>query len=123
MAMPPQRDQQPSPEPSAAQDVVEIRTTFATRAAAEDCAARLVADRVAACVQIDGPLQSTYRWEAAVQTATEYRCTCKTTRERMQDCSAAITRLHDYQTPEILVAVVSASPVYAAWVRSNVAQP
>jgi uncharacterized protein involved in tolerance to divalent cations len=41
----------------------------------------------------------------------------------MQDCSAAIARIHDYQTPEILVAVVSASPAYAAWVRSNVAQP
>ena len=121
MAMPLPTGQPPSHEPPDAEAIVEIRTTFSTRTAAETCAARLVADRVAACVQVDGPVQSTYRWKTAVETATEYRCTCKTTWERVQDCSDAIARIHDYETPEIIVAVVSAATAYAAWVRSSVA--
>lgn len=113
--------QQPGLARAETSTVVEIRTTFASREAAQACAARLVADRVAACVQVDGPLQSTYRWQAAVEQATEYRCTCKTTPARMQDCTEAIARIHDYETPEILVATVSASAAYAEWVQSSVA--
>ena len=59
--------------------IVEIRTTFASRGAAEACSARLVAERLAACVQIDGPLRSTYAWNGAIESAEEWRCTCKTT--------------------------------------------
>jgi uncharacterized protein involved in tolerance to divalent cations len=29
--------------------------------------------------------------------------------------------MHAYETPEILVSAVAASPAYAAWVRSSVA--
>jgi len=103
-------------------DLVEIRTTFASRAAAEACAARLVADRVAACVQIDGPLTSVYRWQGRVETAQEWRCTCKTTSSRAGACRATILGLHDYQTPEILEAPATAAPAYAAWVRTSVAE-
>jgi periplasmic divalent cation tolerance protein len=102
-------------------EVTEIRTTFPTREAAEACAAALVSDRVAACVQVDGPVQSTYRWQEAIERAAEYRCTCKTSPERANDCVAVIGRVHGYQTPEILVSAVAASPAYAAWVRSCVA--
>lgn len=100
--------------------LTEIRTTFATREAAEACAAALVAERVAACVQIDGPVQSTYRWRGAVEQAVEFRCTCKTAPERANNCVESIVRIHGYETPEILVSAVAASPAYAAWVRSSV---
>lgn len=102
-------------------ELTEIRTTFPTREAAEACAAALVADRVAACVQIDGPVQSTYRWQGGIERAAEFRCTCKTAPERANDCVAAIVRMHGYETPEIIVSSVVASPAYAAWVRSCVA--
>lgn len=100
--------------------LVEIRTTFGRRADADACAARLVEQRLAACVQIDGPVQSTYRWQAAVEMAEEFRCTCKTTRERSQACMDALVREHPYQTPEVICAEVTASPAYAAWVRASV---
>lgn len=103
--------------------IVEIRTTFGTRPQAVACAERLVAGRVAACVQIDGPVLSTYRWQAAVETAEEWRCTCKTTRGRRDACVAAIVHGHPYKTPQVTVVPVEATAAYAAWVRESVELP
>lgn len=100
--------------------IAEIRTTFASREAAEACARRLVTARVAACVQIDGPIRSVYRWQGVPETADEWRCTCKTTVGREADCLRAIAAGHDYETPELIVARVSASQAYAGWVRQSV---
>ena len=36
-------------------------------------------ERLAACVQVVGPIRSTYRWEGRVETATEWLCLAKTT--------------------------------------------
>ena len=101
--------------------IVEIRTTFAVRSEAETCAALLVDRRLAACVQVEGPVQSTYRWQGAIERAEEFRCTVKTTAVRAAACIDAIRRGHPYQNPELLVAEVAAGPAYAAWVRESVA--
>ncbi len=101
--------------------IVEIRTTFGTRSDAEACATRLVEQRLAACVQVEGPVQSTYWWKSAVERAEEFRCTCKTTPERSQACIEVLTRDHAYQTPEVICAEVTASTAYADWVRASVA--
>ena len=100
--------------------VVEIRTTFTDRNAAESLASRLVGDRLAACVQIDGPVASTYRWHDTVETAVEWRCTCKTTVGVAAACRTAIAAGHPYEVPEIVESRVIVSGAYAAWVRASV---
>lgn len=100
--------------------IVEVRTTFGSRQEAVSCAERLVAGRLAACVQIDGPVLSTYRWQAAVETAEEWRCTCKTTPGRRAACVEAIATAHPYETPQVTVATIDATAAYAAWVRESV---
>lgn len=102
--------------------LVEIRTTFPTREAAMLLAQRLVGGRLAACVQVDGPVASTYAWQGQMETATEWRCSCKTTAARSVACAAAIREGHPYQTPEIVTAAVTASEAYAAWVRESVSE-
>jgi len=102
--------------------IVELRTTFARREEAEACAERLVSLRLAACVQIEGPVRSTYRWQGAVDRADEFRCTCKTTPALADACAAAILQEHPYQTPELLRGVVTATIDYAAWVRASVGE-
>jgi periplasmic divalent cation tolerance protein len=99
---------------------VEIHTTFESRQEAAACAERLVAGRLAACVQLDGPVTSTYRWQAAVETAEEWRCSCKTTLGRRDACIEAILAGHPYQTPQLTVVPVAATAAYAAWVRDSV---
>jgi len=104
-------------------ELVEIRTTFGSRDAAAACGRRLVAARLAACVQLEGPIVSTYRWRDAIETADEWRCTCKTTAARREACVAAILAGHEYQTPQVTVVPVAATPAYAAWVRESVEEP
>lgn len=106
--------------PPRERSIVEIRTTVGDRAAAESLAARLVGEKLAACVQIDGPVTSTYRWRGAVETAAEWRCTCKTTPGRAAACREAIRALHSYELPEIVETAVEGAEAYAAWVRESV---
>lgn len=103
--------------------IVAISTTFGSRGEAVACGERLVAERLAACVQLDGPMTSTYRWREAVETAEEWRCTFKTTIGRRDACVAAIVGHHPYQTPQVTVVPVEATPAYAAWVRESVEAP
>ncbi len=107
-------------QPTPSSTIVEIRTTFSARAAAEACAARLVRDRLAACVQVEGPIVSTYRWRGSVETAEEWRCVCKTTPGRATDCRTALAAGHPYEVPEVMEARVESSAAYAAWVRDSV---
>jgi periplasmic divalent cation tolerance protein len=100
--------------------LVEIRTTFSSPAAAAACGERLVRERLAACVQVDGPLQSTYAWQGELTTAEEWRCVCKTTAAARGACVAAILAGHEYETPQVVVAPLEATAGYAAWVRASV---
>lgn len=100
--------------------IVELRTTFSTHDRAAACARLLVEGRLAACVQIEGPVTSVYRWREAVEIAEEVRCTCKTSVAGAAACAAAILAAHDYETPELIALTVHASPAYAAWVRAMV---
>lgn len=103
--------------------IVELRTTFGSRSAAEVCARMLVDRRLAACCQIEGPIHATYRWQGCVEAAEEYRVVCKTVAELVSDAGGEIVRIHAYACPEILSVTVEASHAYAAWVRDSVTPP
>jgi periplasmic divalent cation tolerance protein len=100
--------------------ILTIATTFPSRDSAEACGRRLVERGLAACVQVDGPVTSIYRWRGAVELAAEWRMTCKTTPALEPACSTAILEGHDYETPQLTVAPVTASPSYAEWVHASV---
>lgn len=98
-----------------------VRTTYPDRAVAEDRAARLVADRVAACVQLQGPVSSTYRWDGIVERAEEWVCECKTSAAALESCIAAIRAAHPYALPQIVWEEASATADFAAWVAESTA--
>ena len=100
--------------------LAQVTTALDSREAAEALAERLVSERLAACVQIDGPIQSLYRWRGALERATEWRCTAKTTVDRTDALVTRIRSLHSYEQPEILVtAVQDADPGYAEWIAQE----
>ncbi len=104
----------------AEQVIAEIRTTFSSRHDAVACGNHLIERGLAACVQIEGPLTSIYRWQGTLETVEEFGCRCKTTPTAAAACEAAIMSLHPYTTPEILLTFSCGSTGYAAWVRENV---
>lgn len=99
---------------------VEVATTLGSRAAADHLADTLVSRRLAACVQVEGPLSSTYRWRGNVERAEEWRCTARTTAELTDDLLAAIRQAHPYELPELLVRPIGGSPEYLAWIHDGV---
>jgi len=100
---------------------VQMVTTTARRANARAIARALVDRRLAACVQIVGPIESTYRWQGKVATAREWLCLVKTTRARYPRVAAAIEALHPYDTPEIIaVPIAAGSRRYLDWLASSV---
>lgn len=80
-------------------------------------ASRLVDERLAACVNIVPDITSIYRWQGAVETASECLLIIKTRGELMADLERRLQELHPYDVPELVtVAVESGSPAYLRWV-------
>ena len=103
-------------------EALQIVTATATKADAEKIARGLVERRLAACVQIAGPITSCYRWEGKIETAEEWVCTIKTRRDLYPQVETAIKELHPYQTPEILATdVVEGSREYLQWLSDETA--
>jgi periplasmic divalent cation tolerance protein len=79
----------------------------------------LVDERLAACVNVHGPMQSTYRWKGVVERAAERQLVIKTTRDRRRALEARLRELHPYELPEFVVLGAEGSDEYAAWVSGE----
>jgi periplasmic divalent cation tolerance protein len=94
---------------------VQVVTTTDSREAAETIAAAVLAERLAACVQIS-QCQSWFHWQGKVEQAAEFRCTMKSRADLYPELEEAISRLHPYRIPEILATEVSTGAAsYLAW--------
>ena len=100
---------------------VVVATSLDSEEAARRVAEAVVAERLAACVHVAGPVTSIYRWEGAIERATEWTCTCKTTVAGAPALIARIRTLHSYVVPEVLVTpVLDGAPEYLAWIAECV---
>jgi periplasmic divalent cation tolerance protein len=102
-------------------EAIQVQTTTATKADAQRIAVALVEQRLAACVQVGGPITSCYRWQGAIETSDEWLCTAKTTRDAYPRVEQAIRGLHPYDEPEIIaLPIVAGSAGYLAWLGAQV---
>jgi periplasmic divalent cation tolerance protein len=102
---------------SDANDLAMVITTVATAQEAETVASALIDQSLAACVQLDGPITSLYRWAGKVEKSTEFRLMIKTSRTAWPTLREKLASLHSYEEPEIiLVAIDDVSEGYRRWV-------
>lgn len=93
---------------------------YATREGADELAGLLVAERLASCVHVEGPVTARFWWDGAVQTVQEWRVTCKTTLDRYAQVEARIIEHHPYVVPEVLaVPVLAGSDDYLRWIAAE----
>jgi periplasmic divalent cation tolerance protein len=103
---------------------IQVFTTTASREDAERIGQAVVDQRLAACVQLVGPITSIYRWQGAIETSQEWLCLIKSRQDLYADLEAAIRRLHPYEVPEILaMPVLAGNPSYLAWLDTEVRLP
>jgi len=66
-------------------------------------------------------INSTYRWEGAVHTETEWLLIVKTRSDQFEEVRAAIRELHSYDLPEIVMLdITDGDPDYLAWIDASV---
>jgi periplasmic divalent cation tolerance protein len=95
-------------------------TTCATAEDARRLADGLVDRGLAACVQIEGPVTSVYRWKGAVEQAVEHRLTIKFVPERQVELEQWLRANHPYDTPEwVVVGATMVAEKYLSWARET----
>ena len=100
-----------------ADDIVVIVITAPDDAVAARVADVLVEGRLCACVTILPAVRSVYRWQGAIERATEVQLVGKSRRGRVADVVAAVKAAHPFEVPEIIaLPVVDGLPAYLRWV-------
>ncbi len=89
---------------------------------AEPLASALVKQRLAACVKVVGPVQSTYRWQGEVQRADEHLLIIKTLASQWNALQQWLSDHHPYEVPELIaLPAESVSSGYLNYVVESVA--
>jgi len=96
-------------------NLVQVITTLPSEQTAKALAETLLDKKLAACVQISGPITSYYWWHGTKEAATEWLCLAKTTPQRQADLQTLIAECHPYELPEILVIQGTANESYSQW--------
>jgi periplasmic divalent cation tolerance protein len=105
-------------------DAVLVSTTFQSPDDARRAAAHLVSERLAACAQLLGPIESTYWWQGAIESAPEWLLLLKTTRARYPALEAELLRMHPYDTPQIIALPIElGSAAYLQWLAAETVAP
>ncbi len=103
-------------------EYIHVLTTTDKKEEAERIAASLVEKRLAACVQISGPIASIYRWKGTVERANEWQCWIKSKAILYKEIEETIKSVHPYEVPEIIAMPICAgSRDYLEWLGSEVA--
>ncbi len=98
-----------------------VLTTTGSADEAHKIANALVERRLAACVNVVGPIASVYRWQGAVENAQEWLLLIKTTQAQFERVRASISELHSYELPECIeIEIDGGSGEYLAWMGDNV---
>ncbi len=97
-------------------EYVQVVTTLASREDAEGLASHLVEQRLAACVQVSGPITSFYQWQGTLEKEQEYQVQIKSRLDLFQALAAEIKKNHPYETPEVVVLpIITGSDDYLRW--------
>lgn len=105
-------------------EAILVMTNLPDRDAARQLADRLVAERLAACINILAPCESVYRWQGKIETAQEIPMLIKTLKAHYDKVEKTIRQCHPYELPEIIAVPISAGlPAYLDWLGAETTNP
>jgi periplasmic divalent cation tolerance protein len=111
-------------EPPAPDSLLLVISNAPDPDTARRIAETLVHEGLAACVNLTGPIESVYRWQGAIERATETGLLIKTSASRFAEMAARLQALHPYEVPEIVaLRPPMVLPAYAAWVIGETRRP
>ncbi len=99
---------------------VQVMTTTDQEQEATSLADALLQERLAACVQVLGPMTSRYWWQGELGKAIEYLLIIKTRAELLGQLVETLREKHSYDTPEITATpIVGGNPAYLEWMGAE----
>jgi periplasmic divalent cation tolerance protein len=102
-------------------DGIVVLMTAGSYEEAERIAQTLVADMLAACVNVMPGITSIYRWEGQVQRDREWLLLAKSRQEVLDELIQRVQALHSYDVPEIIaLPLLGGSEEYLRWVDAEV---
>ncbi len=100
-------------------DYAIITTTCPNDQEAKDLASRIIAERLAACVQLS-KIESFYLWKDEANINHEIRLTIKTRKHLYEPLEAFIKKHHSYDVPQIIMTpITEGSEDYLDWIDDN----
>jgi len=97
-----------------------VLTTCPGSITAKKIANDLVAEKLAACVQVIPGIQSFFRWVGKVDNSEEILLIIKTTSDRYQALEDRVISMHPYELPEIVTLPINGGLAgYLAWIETN----
>jgi periplasmic divalent cation tolerance protein len=98
-----------------------VLMTAGSQEEADLIAHSLVAEMLAACVNVLPSVTSVYRWEGQVQRDQEWLLVAKSRRDVLDDLVRRVQMLHSYDVPEIIaLPLVGGSDAYLRWIDREV---
>lgn len=100
---------------------VVVLITTGSKEEADRIANALVAELMAACVNVIPGVTSVYRWQGEVQRAQEWLLVAKSRIEALNNLISRVKALHSYDVPEIIaLPVTGGSDTYLRWIDNEV---
>jgi periplasmic divalent cation tolerance protein len=103
-------------------DFLIVSTTAATKEDAARISRAVLEPRLAACVQIVGPVTSSYWWQDKLEESEEWLCLIKTSMAHYPELEQAVRGAHKYENPELVAVTIAAgSEAYLKWLGQELA--
>ncbi len=98
-----------------------VLSTAGSKDEAQKIARALVERHLAACVNVLGPVSSTFWWRGKLEQGEEHLLVIKTMHDALDRVHAAIKELHSYDLPEFLVLTIDhGGREYLQWIEGCV---
>ena len=105
-------------------EFIQVSTTTDKKEDAKKISREIVEKRLAACVQITGPVTSMYWWKDKIEDTEEWLLIMKTRKELLNKLEQAIIKIHPYEVPEIIaIPVVAGGRSYMDWLEKETRNP
>ncbi len=101
-------------------EYIVVMITVPDKAVGHEIARAVVEARLAACVNIVGPITSIYSWQGAIEESSEYLLVGKSTRALFAALADKVNQLHPYEVPEIIsLPITDGLPAYLQWIDES----
>jgi len=99
---------------------VQIQVAFPTAESAKETAAKLVGEKLVACAQVCGAVQSFYTWKGVTERSDETLLLAKTALSLFDQVESAVRAGHPYECPQIVaLPIVIANADYLDWLKEQ----